>query len=283
MDRINEPGQPILAPMQDAHLDTAHALSQAEHWPHRREDWASVLALGRGTVALQGSRLVGTTIWWSYGPRLAVYGMVMVDPAFRGRGIARRLMENAMAEAEPRTGVLVATDEGLPLYERLGFRGTDRIHQHRGQAPAIDRPPGIRTANGADDIATVLALDGEASGGDRSAVIVALQRAGRLIVSDCDGTITGYAVIRRFGLGQVIGPVVAHDRADAQALITAGLSDLTGSLVRIDVPEAVGFGDWLTNHGLGRVGGGIAMAKGPVAAPRRSGARLFGLASQALG
>lgn len=275
--------QPHLIPMQAGHVDAANALSLAEGWPHRPEDWAFVLELGRGTIALHGSRVVGTTLWWPYGPRLAMYGMVIVDPAFRGRGIARRLMENAMTEAGSRAGALVATDEGLPLYERLGFRETDRIHQHRGTAPAIDRPPDIRRADRGGDMADILALDGKASGADRHILIAALRGAGRLDVIERAGRIAGYAVIRRFGLSQVIGPVVAQDREDAQSLIAAGFSDLAGSLVRMDVPESTGLGDWLASLGLSRVGGGIAMAKGPNAMPLKSGPRIFGLASQALG
>ncbi|MEM1046875.1 MAG: GNAT family N-acetyltransferase [Pseudomonadota bacterium] len=283
MDTQPAPGQPILATMREEHLDAAYALSSAERWPQRREDWAFALSLGRGTVALEGSRVVGTTIWWAYGPSLALFGMVVVDPAFRGRKIARRLMEKAMAEAGSRVGALVATDDGLPLYERLGFRETDRIHQHRGTASIVARPPGIRAVGRSEDITDVLALDGDASGGDRSAVIAALRNVGKLVIVEQAGRIAGYTVIRRFGLGQVIGPVVARDRENAQALITAGLSDLAGSLVRIDVPESAGLGDWLTTLGLGRVGGGIAMARGSIATPARSGAHLFALASQALG
>jgi ribosomal protein S18 acetylase RimI-like enzyme len=52
---------------------------------------------------------------------------VYVEPAFRRRGFARQLMEQACAEGR-RRGIqyliLHATDQGRPLYERLGWEDT---------------------------------------------------------------------------------------------------------------------------------------------------------------
>ena len=59
-----------------------------------------------------------------YGADLAWIGMVLTLPEFRGRGLARKLMEHSIAYCE-RRGVgwakLDATDMGAPIYAKLGF------------------------------------------------------------------------------------------------------------------------------------------------------------------
>ena len=57
-----------LDPLMPAHLDGAVALSRAEGWPHRLEDWALILGLSRGIAAFDGDRLVGTAMATPFGP-----------------------------------------------------------------------------------------------------------------------------------------------------------------------------------------------------------------------
>jgi GNAT superfamily N-acetyltransferase len=55
---------------------------------------------------------------------------VYTAPAWRRRGLAERLMRALLAWAETRglsSVVLHAADEARPLYERLGFRGTNEM------------------------------------------------------------------------------------------------------------------------------------------------------------
>ncbi|CAN5373445.1 hypothetical protein BH09PSE2_BH09PSE2_06940 [soil metagenome] len=55
---------------------------------------------------------------------------VWVDPLHRGRGLAKRLMQELQTEAH-RLGVfflvLHATDAGRPLYERMNWRATNEM------------------------------------------------------------------------------------------------------------------------------------------------------------
>jgi len=56
--------------------------------------------------------------------------LVAVLAEARGRGIAKRLLAHALADAAERgneTATLIATPMGLPVYERLGFRPLDRF------------------------------------------------------------------------------------------------------------------------------------------------------------
>src|SRR4051812_4709073 len=119
-----------------ADLDAAHRLSLAVEWPHRREDWGFFLSLGAGYVARDADRVVGTILYWKYGPRHARLGMVIVDPASQGRGIGGKLMSLALEDLEGRVVQLTATPAGMPLYERLGFVAIGKIQQHQGLANA---------------------------------------------------------------------------------------------------------------------------------------------------
>ena len=115
----------IFDPLTPAHLDGAVALSRAEGWPHRPEDWALILGLSRGIAALDGDRLVGTAMATPFGPA-GTLGMIVVARDWRGRGLGRAMMERLM-DGEARQWRLVATAEGLPLYAKLGFVETHRI------------------------------------------------------------------------------------------------------------------------------------------------------------
>jgi hypothetical protein len=114
---------------------------------------------------------------------------------------------------------------------------------------------------------------------DRRALIGALLDAGTGVALDNDGTATGFAILRRFGSGQVIGPVVAPDAAGAQALIGHFLSANPGQFIRIDVTEESGFAPWLRELGLADAGVAVRMVRGSETDRLRS----FALASQAFG
>ena len=265
------------------HLQGAVALSHEAKWPHRPEDWRMTLGLSAGTVAIDADgRVVGTALMTPYGQDCATVNMVIVDEALRGRGLARRLMTAALTLAGGRPLRLVATADGLPLYRKLGFVECGEIRQHQGAVQAIAAPADIRYA-AEGDIAAIKALDRVAFGADRRSLIDVLAANGQVAVLRHDGAIDGFAAIRPFGRGEVIGPVVAADAADAKALVAFFAAPRSGAFLRVDTPSDSGLAGWLAEIGLVEVGGGIVMHK-----PARTGgasprATVFALASQALG
>lgn len=68
--------------------------------------------------------------WMDPEPVRAYLLNVYVDPAFRGRGLAKELLEVAMNDAR-RRGIKVmslhASEFGRPLYERNGFKSTNEM------------------------------------------------------------------------------------------------------------------------------------------------------------
>jgi predicted N-acetyltransferase YhbS len=264
------------------HLDGAHALSRQAKWPHRREDWAMVLGLSTGVVALETDRVVGTTLVTQFGEQAASINMVIVDEAMRGRGIGQRLLDFALQESTGRECRLVATLEGLPLYEKLGFRETGKIVQHQGMVTATSCSDEVDWAVG-DEIAELVALDQAALGLDRSNLIAVLAKQGSIAILRRHGRIIGFAVLRAFGRGDLAGPVVAATADDARRLLTFLFAARPGAFLRVDTPEASGLGQWLAAHGLAHVGGGIAMRRGGAISSETSSFHTFALASQALG
>lgn len=263
-----------------------HRLSVAVGWPHREEDWAFSLSVGHGLVATIDDRIVGTAMWWVFDPGVAKLGMVIVDPALQRAGIGRLLMNEVLQRLAERTVLLVATKAGAPLYRKLGFVDAGLIGQHQGIATKggpHDLRPGTSIRPGLpQDLPHLIELDRQANGHARPQVIETLLTEGRAVVLEAEGRTEAFAIIRRFGRGDTIGPVVARDRRAAKALMAALIDDRQGSFVRADVPVEAGLSDWLGNRGLANVSEVLTMARGTPPEPSTTFHR-FALVSQALG
>jgi len=215
-------------------------------------------------------------------PDVATINMVIVDEAARGRGLGRRLMDGAIALAGSRALRLVATGEGLPLYQKLGFCRTATIIQHQGALLPVASPANVRPAE-PRDISDVIELDRSACGADREALLRALATIGHLAALVDGQNIAGFAALRAFGRGEVIGPVVAANADDAKALLAYFMAGREGRFVRVDTAETAQLSPWLTDNGLARVDEGIAMQRPVAARSGRAPFTAFALASQAFG
>lgn len=274
---------PAIVRFAPEHIGGAVRLSREAGWPHRPEDWQLALALSEGFVAIGGSGgVVGTILLTAYAPECATINMVIVDESLRGRGLGRRLMDAVVGLAGGIPLRLTATEEGLPLYEKLGFRATGTIVQHQGVVVEVAPPLATENATAAD-IPSIAALDRVAFGADRSELIERLAAVGAFAVIRRGGHVAGFAAMRSFGRGEVVGPVVAADLADAETLITHFMSRRSGGFLRVDTAADSGLAPWLAGKGLAHVGGGIAMARPPVEVLTARPVTTFALANQAFG
>ncbi|MER8373145.1 GNAT family N-acetyltransferase [Mesorhizobium sp. M1406] len=265
------------------HIEGAVALSRQENWPHRAQDWQMALQLSNGAVALDDQgRVTGTILVTPYGADCAMINMVIVDRNVRGKGLGRRLMEQAFALAEDRPLRLVATADGMPLYEKLGFVPSGTIRQHQGTVARLGAPDGVE-ATGTADLPEIKALDRDAYGADREALIDALAERGQFAVIRRNGDIEAYAAIRPFGRGEVIGPVIAGSADEAKALIRFFAAPRAGVFLRVDTDSTTGIAGWLEEIGLTHVGGGVAMDRPPKTGAEQARPRVYALANQALG
>jgi GNAT superfamily N-acetyltransferase len=273
-----------LTAFRPEHLEGALRLSRQAKWPHRLDDWQLALDLSTGFVALDANAttVLGTVLMTPYQRDVATINMVIVNEAARGRGLGRQLMEAVIALAGSRTLRLVATGEGLPLYQKLGFCRTGMIIQHQGLVSRVSAPAKVRPAE-PGDISEIIELDRSAYGADREDLLRALAKIGRLAVLGDGPRIAGFAALRAFGRGEVIGPVVAANADDGKALLAHFMADHEGRFLRVDTAEAAQLAAWLTDKGLVRVDEGIAMQRPVVARSGRAAFMTFALASQAFG
>ncbi|PSH64944.1 N-acetyltransferase [Phyllobacterium brassicacearum] len=277
--------QIIFETMTQDHLGEAVALSAQAGWPHRREDWALVLALSNGVVALEDGRVVGTAMTTLFGGDTATINMVIVDESMRGRGLGRKLMQTALEAADKRICLLIATQEGLPLYEKLGFVATGEIVQHQGVVSGVDAPDNVSWAT-PEDFDHLFVLDRLAAGHDRFELMQLLVERAQFAVVRTDGAVNAFAAIRVFGRGFVIGPVIASNDTEARALIGFLLSQHIGEFVRVDTHISTNLAEWLAQRGLVHVGGGIPMRRAANMQQENkipSPYRIYALVNQALG
>ncbi|ETA49382.1 GNAT family N-acetyltransferase [Ponticoccus alexandrii] len=277
MTRVDSPSPAAaveIVAFTPAHLEGAQALSTAVGWAHRVEDWALNLSVSRGVIGLAEGRVVATALCSLHGP-VATLNMIIVDDSMRGRGLGRKVMEAAMAQAEDREMRLVATPEGMPLYRKLGFVESGRIIQMGGTARAAT--PECDVQVGPADPQRLAEMDFTASGMERGALLARVAEAGETLTAE-----GGFAMLRQFGRGHVLGPVVARDTATARALIATAACRMEGRPLRIDVYEDTGLVPFIEELGLTIAGSGTPMVCGAKERPQ-SAFRTHALMSQALG
>ncbi|HTM49797.1 MAG TPA: GNAT family N-acetyltransferase [Bryobacteraceae bacterium] len=190
----------------------AMRLKEAAGWNQTEADWRRILDLSpEGCFGIeQGGALAATATAICYGRDLAWIGMVLTDPAFRGRGLASLLMEHTLEFLNNR-GVecvkLDATDMGRGLYRRFGFEDECAVERWM-RPPGPARPVECAPHRFEDD------LDRRAFGADRRELLAELCR---IQASSVAGA--GYAMGRPGSKAAYFGPCVATSRDAAARLL----------------------------------------------------------------
>jgi GNAT superfamily N-acetyltransferase len=255
--------EPSLRQLTANDLDDALVLSSTAGWNQRVDDWRMLLALApHGCFATwSGDRVVGTAIGIDYGG-FGWIAMMLVDPAWRGRGLGRRLLEAAVAAIAPdRVIRLDATPLGRPLYQSYGFQDEARLTrlvapagareaaETAGEADAVSVARPLTTA----DMPAVADVDRDVFGGHRRPVLEwALDGApasGWMVPGK--GAVPQYCLGRRGRLFDQIGPVIAYDDRAARALVSAARRAASDRSLVIDAAEAhPAFAGWLRTRGF---------------------------------
>jgi GNAT superfamily N-acetyltransferase len=241
-------------------VEGALALSASCGWNQRAAEWHMMLQIApSGTfTAATPDGIVGTAIGIDYG-NFGWIAMMLVNPAYRSRGLGARLLEAAMG-AIPRDMPirLDATPLGRPLYERYGFVLESSLTRHVRPAGENQRPVRSGTVRPLveSDLPAIMQTDERISGAHRHSALrwafgdapryawigmnnlegVAAGEtaqpwgAARILPATAGshtttGGLAGYCLGRGGRLFDHIGPIVADTPVSAAALAAAAIGE----------------------------------------------------------
>jgi len=270
-----EGGYHMLSPIGEADIGDGLALVEEAGWNQSEADWLYMLSAGKGLGFRDASqRLVASSIVLSYPPGIGWIGMVLVKASHRKRGLATRLLQEAIAccRAAGLTPMLDATPDGREVYRRLGFADGPEIERWCGEGGGGGGIP-----SGNVDLGRAIVLDVLAFGADRRKLLVDLvQRPDAPIWQDSAATLLG----RRGRRATQLGPLLSEDADEAIALCGRALGATTGPVL-IDIPRReTGLRDLLAARGFRLERGFTRMA---LDKPAHLGAAMRAIAGPELG
>ncbi|CAN7144266.1 GNAT family N-acetyltransferase [Bradyrhizobium sp. LjRoot220] len=195
----------------------------------------------------------------NYGASFAFLGFYIVRADLRGRGYGLRIWNAAIAHAGARVIGLDGVAAQQQNYRRSGFELAYANIRYGGTVAAPAAPQarafssevdtGSRQENASNQKPTIVALteiplaaveayDASVFPAPRTAFlrcwIGSPGHRGRALVRD--GSLAGWGVIRPCRNGHKIGPLVADDRAAAEAVLSTLLASVGGGEIFLDVP-----------------------------------------------
>ena len=175
----------------------------------------------------------------NYDARFAFLGFYIVREDVRGRGYGLRIWNAAVAHADARVIGLDGVVAQQENYKKSGFALAYANVRYGGIVAAPAAPPASVIPLSEVPFATVEADDATVFPAPRPAFlrawIASPGHVGRALMRD--GRLAAWGVIRPCRTGCKIGPLVADDRADAEAVLTALLAGAGGSEIFLDVPS----------------------------------------------
>ncbi len=249
----------LIRPMRTEDLSLCRRLVSEAGWNQTDADWMRAMKLDPDGcfVAEKGAVGVATTTCCRLG-ETGWIAMVLVGQAYRGFGIAGRLMQHAIAWLQHK-GVksirLDATAMGQKVYRKLGFREEYEVIRYEGTAGKKIPGMALQTVLSTDALMDEIAgLDRRATGTDRRVFLENLdmtKTTAYRLKTDREGTAEGYAGFREGRNAVQIGPAVAFTDNAGQMLLDTILARFPGSPCFIDLPaENKPAIRWAESHGF---------------------------------
>jgi GNAT superfamily N-acetyltransferase len=175
----------------------------------------------------------------NYGAHFAFLGFYIVREDLRGRGLGLRIWNAAIAHAGSRVigldGVVAQQDN----YRKSGFELAYPNVRYGGTVAGLHMPQADVVALSELPFAAVEAYDATVFPAPRTAFLRAWigspGHVARALLRD--GELAGWGVIRPCRKGWKVGPLVADDRAAAEAVLSALLADIGGGEIFLDAPS----------------------------------------------
>ena len=212
---------PILRNLIATDIPAAVILSEQAGWNQTDEDWRLLIELApEGCFAIEvNGEVAATTTLLCYGRRLAWIGMVLTSASYRGRGFARRLLTKALKQADQlriETVKLDATDQGRPIYEKMGFRFEQEVE--RWSRSGSGNSSGIEVAIKVPATPNWQVADGDAFGIERFELLQRLARRGSSLFIE-----NSYLLTRPGRQTEYLGPAVCDSHRIARVLAERAL------------------------------------------------------------
>ena len=181
---------------------------------------------------------IATVSCVNYDARFAFLGFYIVRAGFRGRGHGLQIWNAAIAHAGARVigldGVVAQQDN----YRKSGFQLAYANIRYGGIVAGPPKPPAEVVALDTIPFALVQADDATVFPAPRAAFLRAWidtsGHVGRALLRD--GKLAAWGVIRPCRTGRKIGPLVADDRAAAEAVVEALLACPGSNEIVLDIP-----------------------------------------------
>jgi GNAT superfamily N-acetyltransferase len=227
--------------MTAADVPAGMRLKALAGWNQTEADWLRFLRSSPAGcfVAEWRGQVAGTVTTIVYEERFAWIGMVLVDPAFRSRGIGTALLERAIDYLDARAILclkLDATPQGRPLYERMGFQAEYEIERCILEREASEIVKDATRAH-AVELQSVFEMDREVFGADRSELLKSIVREAPeyVIVAGEGSAVSGYALGREGSAADHLGPWVASNASMAREVLELFLQRSRRETVFVDV------------------------------------------------
>jgi GNAT superfamily N-acetyltransferase len=249
-----------IRPMQSEDLEAAMELKNTEGWNQTLFDWKLFMENSPKSclVATYRDQVIGTVTGINYEDKVAWIGMMLVNHAYRGQGISKRLMTAVIQSLSTASSIkLDATPAGFPVYEKLGFRQEYALIRMTCNSFT---PSTTYTKNSAnvsplttEKLFEIFPLDNEAFGADRRNVLKHAQRqqSGISCMYKENGKIKGFLLARSGTRYLHLGPLVAKDSEVAKTLLTYAGSRIGNKSLVVDTPVfSSGWVSWLESCGF---------------------------------
>jgi GNAT superfamily N-acetyltransferase len=248
IDRASVLATSEIANMTYAEAEAIFALASIEGWNPGQYDLQCAWECDpEAFIAFryQGKMIAGGSIF-RHNPSFGFMGLFIVDEAYRGLGIGRRLWNERLQRLRARLApdAVIAMDGVFAMegfYTAGGFEPAYEVVRYQGLpdgalAKAINAPKPIR-ASISDDLLT--AHDRAHVPYDRTTLLASWlsQPATVKAATFKDGALVGFGLARPAQSGFKIGPLIADDAAVAQGLLADLILQTEGAHIQIDVPS----------------------------------------------
>jgi len=148
-------------------------------------------------------------------------------------------MRHVLEQTKGRVLGLHATSQSHRLFLSLGFKDEGTIYQHEGYVSSLPKMPpagdGELREFSHSDLSAIGDLDRAATEWDRHVLIGALVARSRGMVLSRLGKVEAFALMRPFGRGMVVGPIIAGNEEDALRVLHPLVAEQNGRFLRIDL------------------------------------------------